>query len=172
MSIPAEKKKKADTKKSSKSVKSDKSVKSSSSRLLATSSTDQGKSTTSSTDSRISDLDRKWSDRFNRLEALLMAKTLDRPQDPTFSTVKVAPKHTPPASVVRTDPFLKPVTQPSQITDRPAVDPPTTLIRTVCHQTDHSWIFSRKRANFLRIKRLTCLTMTNPSQRNNPTGRP
>ena len=123
---PAEKKKKADIKKSSKSVKSDKSVKSSSSRPPATSSTDQGKSTTSSTDSRISDLDKKWSDRFNRLEALLMAKILDRPQDPTFSTVKVAPTHTPPASVVRTDPFLKPVTLPSQITDRPAVDSPTT----------------------------------------------
>ena len=46
-----------------------------------------------------------------------------------------------------------------------------TLIRTVCHQTDHSWIFSRKRVNFLRIKRLTCLTMTNPSRRNNPTER-
>ena len=93
LSGPAEKKKKADTKKSSKLVKYDKSVKSSSSRPPATSSTDQGKSSTSSTDSRISDLDRKWSDRFNRLEALLMAKTLDRPQDPTFNTVKVAPTH-------------------------------------------------------------------------------
>ena len=126
LSGSAEKKKKADIKKYSKSVKSDKSVKSSSSRPLATSPTDQGKSTTSSTDSRISDLDKKWSDRFNRLEALLMAKTLDRPQDSTFSTVKVAPTHTPPANVVRTDPFLKPVTQPPQITDRPAVDSQTT----------------------------------------------
>ena len=213
---PAEKKKKADIKKSSKSVKSDKTVKSSSSRPPATSSTDQGKSTTSSTDSRISDLDKKWSDRFNRLEALLMAKTLDRPQDPTFSTVKVAPTHTPPANVVRTDPFLKPVTQSSQLTDRPAVDSPTTdlsqhrsttkassstqpepttaqtsqrqlssafdtsrkecstpviLIWTVCHRTDHPWISSRKRVNFLKIKRPTCLIMTNPSRRNNPTGK-
>ena len=96
------------------------------SRPPATSSTDQGKSTTSSTDSRISDLNKKWSNRFNQLEALLMAKTLDRPQDPTFSIVKVAPTHTPPANVVRTDPFLKPVTQPSQLTDQPAVDSPTT----------------------------------------------
>ena len=51
--------------KSDKPVKSDKSVKSSTSHPPATSSTDQGLSTTSSTDTRISDLDRKWSDRFN-----------------------------------------------------------------------------------------------------------
>ena len=93
LSGPAEKKsKKAESKKSTTSAKparSDKSVKSSSNRPPTTSSTDQGKSTTSSTDSRISDLDRKWSERFNRLEALLMAKTLDKPQDPVFSTVKV-----------------------------------------------------------------------------------
>ena len=102
---PAEKKsKKAESKKSTTSAKparSDKSVKSSSNRPSTTSTTDQGKSTTSSTDSRISDLDRKWSDRFNRLEALLMAKTLDKPQDPVFSMVKVTPAHAPPANVVR-----------------------------------------------------------------------
>ena len=84
----------------------------------------QGKSTTSTTDSKISELDKKWADRFNRLEALLLAKTVDRPQDPTFGTVKVAPTHTPPANVVRSDPFLKP--QSSLVTDRPAADPPTT----------------------------------------------
>ena len=91
LSAPAEKKKKAFTKKSSssaKSVRPDKSAKSSSNRHPATS-TDQEKATTSTTDSSISDLDNKWSDGFNWLEALLMAKTLDRPQDPTFSTVKV-----------------------------------------------------------------------------------
>ena len=65
-----------------------------------TSTTDQGKSTTSSTTSKISDLDKKWSDRFNRLEALLLAKTIDKPQDPVFSTVKVTPAHAPPANVV------------------------------------------------------------------------
>ena len=37
-----------------------------------------------------------------------MAKTLDKPQDPVFSTVKVTPAHAPPANVVRPDPFLKP----------------------------------------------------------------
>ena len=131
LSGPVEKKKKLDKKvdkKSSssvKSVKSDKSVKSSSSRPPATSPTDQGKSTTSSTDTRISDLDKKWSDRFNPLEALLMAKALDRPQDPVFSSVKVAPSRTPPANVVRSNPFLNPVTQPSQPADT-AVGPPAT----------------------------------------------
>ena len=125
----AEKKsKKAESKKSSTSAKparSDKSVKSSSNRPPTTSTTDQGKSTTSSTDSRISDLDRKWSDRFNRLEALLLAKTIDKPQDPVFSMVKVTPAHAPPANVVRPDPFLKPASQPSQLTD-PAIDSPAT----------------------------------------------
>ena len=128
LSRPAEKKKKTESKKSSsstsKSTKPEKSVKSSN-RPASTSITDQGKSTTSSTDAKISDLDRKWSDRFNRLEALLMAKTLETPQDPVFSTVKVTPAHAPPANVVRPDPFLKPVSQPSQVTD-PAVDSPAT----------------------------------------------
>ena len=80
LSGPEEKNKKSEKKTdkksstSSKSVKPDKSVKSSSSRPASSSSTtDQGKSIAPSTD-------RKWSDRFNRLEALLMAKTLDRPQ--------------------------------------------------------------------------------------------
>ena len=54
-----------------------------------------------------------------------MSKTLDRPQDPVFSTVKVAPLRTPPSNVVRSDPFLKPVTQPSQPADT-AVGPPAT----------------------------------------------
>ena len=104
---PAEKKRKAKGKKStsSKSVKPDKAVKSSSSRSLASTSTDQEKPASSqpltsfSTDSRFTELDMKWSDRFNRLEALIMAKILDRPQDPTFSTVKVSPTHTLPANV-------------------------------------------------------------------------
>ena len=61
----------------------------------------------SSTDSKIPELDQKWLDWFNRLETLLMARTLDR--EPTFQTVNVAPTHSPPAGVVRsTDPFIKP----------------------------------------------------------------
>ena len=140
LSGPVDKKKKLDKKaekksssvksvKSDKPVKSDKSGKSSTSRPLATSSTDQGLSTTPSTDTRISDLDRKWSDRFNRLEALLMAKALDRPQDPVFSSVKVAPSRTPPANVVRSELFLKPATQPSQPADTDVGSPATDLSR-------------------------------------------
>ena len=75
-----------------------------------------------STDQRFEELD--------RLEALLLAKTLDQPQpEPTFNTVKVAPAHPPPANVIRSDPFIKPTDQSSfQPTDRPSVavstDPP------------------------------------------------
>ena len=54
-----------------------------------------------------------------------MAKTLDKPQDPVISTVKVTPAHAPPANVVRPNPFLKPASQPSQPTD-PAIDSPAT----------------------------------------------
>ena len=62
----------------------------------------------SSVDSRIDDLDQKWSDRFNRLEALLLAKALDKPE-PAFTTVKVTPAHSPPSSsVISTKPFIRP----------------------------------------------------------------
>ena len=58
----------------------------------------------SATETKIAELDQKWSDRFNRMEALLMARTLE----PTFSTVKVTPTHSPPAGAVKTtDPFMK-----------------------------------------------------------------
>ena len=56
-------------------------------------------------------MEQKWSDRFNLLEALLLAKSLDR--EPTFSAVKVTPTHTPPASAICSEPFLKPSDQPS-----------------------------------------------------------
>ena len=58
------------------------------------------------TDTKIAELDQKWPDRFNRLEALLMARTFE----PTFSSnVKVTPTHSPPASVVQvTEPFIRP----------------------------------------------------------------
>ena len=91
-----------------------------------------------STDQRFDELDQKWSDRFNRLEALLLARTLDQPQqEPTFGTVKVVLAHSTPASVIRSEPFIRPTDQPasqasdrpSDPTDRPAAststDPPT-----------------------------------------------
>ena len=60
----------------------------------------------SAADSRIDELDLKWSERFNRLEALLIAKTLDS-QEPTFAPVKITPTHTPPVGVVKSsDPFI------------------------------------------------------------------
>ena len=114
---PAEKKKKTEDKATStKPVKPDKSSKSSSHRP------------SSSTNSKIEELDQKWLDRFNRLEALLLARTLDRPQELIFSTVKVTPSHGPPANVVSTEPFLNPADQPSQHTKSSAfaaTDPPS-----------------------------------------------
>ena len=82
---PVKKRKKEEKKKEKKattSKKPDKSVKSS------------HRPSTESTDQKLELMEQKWSDRFNRLEALLLAKTLD--QEPTFSAVKVTPTHAPP----------------------------------------------------------------------------
>ena len=53
-------------------------------------------------------MDSKWSERFSRLEALIMAKSFE----PTFSSkVKVAPTHLPPHDVGNTaEPFIRPST--------------------------------------------------------------
>ena len=61
----------------------------------------------STTDSKIPELDQKWSERFNRLEAPLLAKTL---QQPTFSSdIRVNPPRSPPASIPRdSEPFFHP----------------------------------------------------------------
>ena len=60
----------------------------------------------SATDKKTEELDQKWSDRFTRLEALLMSKTFQ----PTFtSAVKVTPSHSPPSNVPRdNEPFFQP----------------------------------------------------------------
>ena len=132
LSVPPEKKRKSDSKKSStsKSDKSDNGVKTSTSRPPASTSTDKSVSdrpSSSSTDARFTELDQKWSDWFNRLEALLMARTLETPSDQTFTTVKVTPTHAPPAHALRPEPFMNPTSQSSQLADRPStVDPPTT----------------------------------------------
>ena len=59
----------------------------------------------SASDDRISALDQKWSEGFNRLEALIMAKSLE----PTFSSdVRVTPAHSPPANMARdSEPFFQ-----------------------------------------------------------------
>ena len=58
------------------------------------------------TDSRYDELDKKWTDHFNRFEALFIAKTLQ----PTFSIeVKLTPSHSPPASILKdSEPFFQP----------------------------------------------------------------
>ena len=60
----------------------------------------------STTDGKIAELDQKWLDKFNHLEALLMAKSFQ----PTFSSdVRVTPSHSPPANVGKdTEPFFEP----------------------------------------------------------------
>ena len=64
----------------------------------------------SPTDSKHEELDKKWTDHFNRLEALLMAKTLQPTVQPTFSSaVKVTPSHSPPATIPKdSEPFFQP----------------------------------------------------------------
>ena len=70
------------------------------------------------TDLKIAELDQKWSDLFNRLEALLLAKILDK--EPSFQTVKVDPSHSPPAGAVKsTEPFIR-LTDPAATHSTPA----------------------------------------------------
>ena len=73
-----------------------------------------------STDSKISELDSKWSEGFNRLEALIMSKSFQ----PTFSSdVRVTPPCSPTANMSKdSEPFF-------QLTRRP-VDSFTTVKRT------------------------------------------
>ena len=63
-----------------------------------------------SADSKISELDQKWSERFNRLEALIMSKSFQ----PSFtSDVRVTPTPSPPASVSKdSEPFFQPTHWP------------------------------------------------------------
>ena len=73
----------------------------------------------SSADDRIDELDRKWADRFNRLQALLLAKSLDQPE-PTFQAPKVAPTHPPPVGAVKSSaPFIRLSTDQPTSSDLP-----------------------------------------------------
>ena len=71
----------------------------------STSKTLKPTASSSTVDSKIAQLDEKWADRFNRLEAILLARSIE----PTFSSsVKVTPTHSAPASAVHsTEPFIK-----------------------------------------------------------------
>ena len=84
--------------------------------------------TKSSTDARFDELNQKWSGWFNRLEVLLLARTLDKPQELTFQTVKVVPSHTPLTDVGKNkEPFIRPTTPPLlKPADRLTTDPATT----------------------------------------------
>ena len=69
----------------------------------------------STTDSKLEAMDLKWSERFSRLEAMLLSKTLSQPE-PSFQPLKITPFKPPPAGAVdNTDPFFAPV----KATDRP-----------------------------------------------------
>ena len=68
----------------------------------------------SATDDKITALDGKWSERFNRLEALLLAKSME----PTFSSdVRVTPFHSPPANVA-----FQPANRPVDTSQRTGPD--------------------------------------------------
>ena len=68
-----------------------------------------------STDSKLEALDQKWSERFSRLEAMLLFKSFIQPE-PVFQPVVVSPAKPPPASAVdNTQPFFEP-----QLADRPS----------------------------------------------------
>ena len=60
-----------------------------------------------STDDKFAKLDNKWSERFSRLEALIMSKSFEL----TSSKVKVTPTHSPPHDVENvSEPFIRPST--------------------------------------------------------------
>ena len=71
----------------------------------------------SKVDSKIAELNQKWSDRFNQLEVLLLARTIE----PTFSAnVKVTPTHLTTASAAHsTEPFIRPAQPASASTEFP-----------------------------------------------------
>ena len=72
------------------------------------------------TEDKFSALEDKWADRFNRLEALLLARSIE----PTFSSdVRVAPDHPPPGNVTRdSEPFFQPSDKPLDNSQRTGPD--------------------------------------------------
>ena len=78
----------------------------------------------SSSDDMIDELDKKWADHFNRLEALLLSKSFDQPE-PTFQAPKVAPTHPPPVGAVKASaPFMRPSTDQPASSDLPGTNQP------------------------------------------------
>ena len=81
-----------------------------------------------STDKKMEELDKKWSDRFNRLEVLLMSKSFP----PTFSSaVKVTPTHSPPSTIGKdTEPFFQPTSSERTGQDFSAMHQSASQLRT------------------------------------------
>ena len=75
---------------------------------------------TSNTEDKFTALEDKWSERFSRLEALLLAKSME----PTFSSeVRVAPTHSPPPVVSRdAEPFFHPPNSSGDTSQRTGPD--------------------------------------------------
>ena len=74
----------------------------------------------SATEDKFTALEDKWADRFNRLEELLLARSME----PTFSSdVRVAPAHPPPGNVTRdSEPFFQPSDNPMDSSQRTGPD--------------------------------------------------
>ena len=71
----------------------------------------QAKPTKGSTDSKLEAMDSKWLDRFNRLEAMLLSKSLSQPE-PSFQPVKLSPVRTSPTGITEN---VAPFFAPSQV---------------------------------------------------------
>ena len=72
------------------------------------------KPTKGSTDSKLEAMDTKWLDRFNRLEAMLLSKSLSQPE-PSFQPVKRSPVRPSPTGIAENvAPFFAPRTSSSQ----------------------------------------------------------
>ena len=69
------------------------------------------KPTKGSTDSKLEAMDMKWLDRFNRLEAMLLSKSLSLPE-PSFQPVKLSPIRPSPAGIAEN---VAPFFAPSQV---------------------------------------------------------
>ena len=78
---------------------------------------------TTSTDSKIPQLDEKWSELFNRLEALLLSKSFQL----TFSSeVHVTPTHSPSSGIAKdSEPFFQPTNRPVDISPVKRTGPDT-----------------------------------------------
>ena len=99
-----------------------------------------GKTSTASTDSKLEAMDLKWAERFSRLEALFLSKSLTQPA-PTFQSVKVTPVKPPPAGALdSSEPFFAPTRPTDQSTSslQQTADQPQPVNRPTTDQTTDS----------------------------------